>query len=145
MRPILDTKKIFARDRADRDTSRAPDSASSRMRSPLAQSVIVEPPAPRESHWQEVTRERSERAAEWQADSARAGADVERTEAPNHGFPQLDRFLASRVLRLEVTGEDQAALSDARVIRAALARAGALAALAIPGRSSFESGSRGSH
>jgi hypothetical protein len=102
MRPTLDTKKLFAL------VDGAPPS-SSKGRSPLAHSIVVEAvrlPA--------VEVERS----------------GERTEAPNHPFGELDRFLGSRVLRLEITGEDDSALSDARVLRDALARAGAAAAKA---------------
>jgi hypothetical protein len=160
MRPMIDTNKVFAGDRAHPDfapdmaspKSGAPESAGSRMRSPLAQSVVMEapvrrspssaPPSPPESQWREVARDKSDRARSWQPESTRPGPDVERTEAPNHGYPQLDRFLGSRVLRLEITGDGdgdaRAALKDARVLKDALARAGAFAALAVPGSPSFE-------
>jgi hypothetical protein len=98
MRPTLDTKKIFAA------VDGAPPS-SWRIRSPLAHSVVME--APRR---------------------APPPAFVEMPSAPNHPFAELDKFLASRVLRLEVTGEDDRALSDARLLREALGRAGAFAA-----------------
>jgi hypothetical protein len=110
MRPTLDTKKLFAL------VDGVPPS-SSKARSPMAHSMVVEA-----LHLPAIE------------------ISAERTHAPRHPFAELDRFLGARVLRLEVTGEDDAALADARVLREGLARVGAAAAKADETTSpSFES------